>query len=70
MAIPDTRVNRMNKTDITSALTGCTVHKCSVGQRGGKARSPKMTKHVEVTESKERNDILEAKNGGTFVNSY
>ena len=51
MAIPDTRVNRMNKTDITSALTGCTVHKCSVGQRGGKARSPKMTKHVEVTES-------------------
>ena len=29
-----------------------------------------MTKHVEVTESKERNDILEAKNEGTFVNSY
>lgn len=42
MAIPDTRVNRMNKTDITSALTGYTVHKCSVGQIGGKARSPKM----------------------------
>lgn len=70
MAIPDTRVNRMNKTDITSALTGYTVHKCSVGQIGGKARSPKTTKHVEATESKERNDILEAKNGGSFVNSY
>ena len=43
MAIPDTRVNRMNKPDITSVLTGCPVHKCSVGPRGGKARSPKMT---------------------------
>lgn len=70
MAMPDSRVNRMNKTDITSALTEYTVHICSVGQTGGKARSPKMTKHVEATESKERNDILEAKSGGAFVNSY